>query len=141
MRKSKWRLVVDTNIWISFLISKNFPELLRLIETQKVVLLFSNELLEELLAVAERPKMRRYFPFENSYNLLGLFDVYGEFIEVKSKTSFSTDKADNFLIDLAVDGRADYLITGDAALLNVMTVKKTRIVKYSDFLKCIKYER
>jgi predicted nucleic acid-binding protein len=37
------------------------------------------------------------------------------------------------LLELAVDGNADYLITGDKDLLVLQTIKKTRIIKMNDF--------
>jgi len=52
------RLILDTNLWISFLISSKFEKLDELLFNQKSKLLFSQELLEEFVAVAKRPKLR-----------------------------------------------------------------------------------
>ena len=58
--KSK-RVVVDTNIWISFLISKNENGLFDLIWEEKVVLLFSEESFLEFTKVSQRAKFKKYF--------------------------------------------------------------------------------
>jgi len=44
------------------------------------------------------------------------------------------DAKDNFLLELAVDGKADYLVTGDNDLLILQTVQKTKIIRMNDFL-------
>jgi len=55
------RIVIDTNLWISFLITKDFSKLDEIIFTRQCRLLFSNELLDEFIEVAQRPKLRRFF--------------------------------------------------------------------------------
>lgn len=55
------RIIIDTNLWISFLITKNFTKLDKIIFSNKVILIFSKELLEEFIEVARRPKFRLFF--------------------------------------------------------------------------------
>lgn len=141
MRKSNLRLVIDTNLWISFLISNRLDELTQLIAAGKVTILFSVELVEEILKVAERPKMRKYFPLNDIYALVAMIDVYGEIVEVKSNVTLCRDSKDNFLLNLAIDGKADYLITGDDDLLTIVQIKKTKIIKYSDFVTKIAFKK
>jgi uncharacterized protein len=61
MQKKVSRIVIDTNLWISFLITKDFTRLDEIIFSRKCILVFSQELLDEFLAVARRPKFRRFF--------------------------------------------------------------------------------
>ncbi len=56
------KIIIDTNLWISFLISNDFSKLDEIIFTRGVRLIFSQELLDEFNDVAHRPKMRRFFP-------------------------------------------------------------------------------
>lgn len=134
--KSK-RIILDTNIWISFLISKYFPELGGLIKTGKMVLIFSNELIEEFIEVVNRPKFKHYFTTKDIEKLLKTFDQFAELIEVTSQLKLCRDEKDNFLLDLAVDGSADYLITGDKDLLILERIKKTQILTYQEFLETL----
>ena len=138
MKIRKIKIILDTNIWISFLITKDFKKLDLLIKRGKIQLLFSNELLEEFISVAQRPKFKKYFTKDDIEKLLDNFDSYGKIIEIKSDIKECRDIKDNFLLNLAIDGRADYLITGDNDLLNIHTIKKTKIVSITDFLKIIK---
>ena len=61
MPKRRDRVILDTNLWISFLINKDFSRLDRIINDKKVVLLYSQELIEEFIEVARRPKFKKYF--------------------------------------------------------------------------------
>jgi putative PIN family toxin of toxin-antitoxin system len=56
MREKKDRLVIDTNLWISYLLGLNFGSLTDSIQNRLIILLFSKELLDEFLVVAVRPK-------------------------------------------------------------------------------------
>jgi len=60
-RKSK--VILDTNLWISFLITKSFSKLDQLIRHGKIQLLFSEEALSEFLEVATRPNFKDYFTY------------------------------------------------------------------------------
>jgi len=56
----------------------------------------------------------------------------------KSNEDACRDFKDNFLLSLAVDGKADYLLTGDNDLLALNPFKDTLIVTFSAFLEKIK---
>ena len=132
--KSK-RVILDTNLWISFLISKNFRTLDSLISNGKILLLFSNESLEEFADVVERPKFKKYFSQKDVQYILDAFSQFGELVDIKSNISICRDEKDNFLLDLSVDGKADYLITGDKDLLVLSKIEKTEIITISSFLE------
>ena len=135
MRNLKSRIILDTNLWISFLISKDFSRLDEIIFSKKSILIFSQELLEEFLEVVKRPKFRRYFAQTDIEELLETIDEYGEFIVVKSKIKICRDAKDNFLLSLAVDGKADFLLTGDQDLLMIKKIGKTNIKTISSFFE------
>lgn len=135
--KSK-KVILDTNLWISFLISGNFNEIDKLLEEKRIILIFSDELLEEFIDVIQRPKFRNYFSLQDIQQLLNAFDQFGKLVEVNSTVAICRDAKDNFLLNLALDGKADYLITGDKDLLVIDRIKKTRILTYRDFLNRVK---
>ena len=134
MKNKVSRIIIDTNLWIRFLITKNFTRLDEIIFSKKCVLIFSQELLEEFLTVAKRPKFRRFFSSSDIEEILETIQEYAEFIEVTSKTDFCKDPKDNFLLSLSLDGNADFLLTGDNDLLILTKFRKTSIVTISDFL-------
>lgn len=132
--KSK-KLILDTNLWISFLISKKFDLIDNLILTEDFQLIFSKELLEEFTTVAQRGKFKKYFDNNDIIKLLKLFDIYGKIIEVSSKIEICRDYKDNFLLSLAIDSNSDYLLTGDSDLLILKKIGKTKIITWNNFLK------
>ena len=138
MAKKPDRIIIDTNLWISFLLTRDFKKMDERIIKGKVSVLFSLELIEEFLNVVDRPKLKRYFNLKDVQQLIELFDSYGEIIEVKSKVSHCRDSKDNFILALAKDSKADYLITGDHDLLVLNQYEGTHIISIIDYLKTIK---
>jgi len=129
------RLIIDTNLWITFLISKNFTRLDPFIFNRSTTLLFSQELLDEFIVVASRPKFRKHFSIQQLEQILQRIADGADFVEVKSVVGLCSDSKDNFPLSLAIDGKADYLITGDADLLDLKKIGQTTIVTLSDYLQ------
>jgi len=128
------RVIIDTNLWISFLISKKYNDLDPLIKSKNIQLVFSSELIVEFLDVAKRPKFKKFFKNSDIQKLLSLMHNFGELITVNSRVDYCRDKKDNFLLNLSIDGKVDFLITGDVDLLVIGKVMKTQIVSWSDFI-------
>lgn len=133
------RLILDTNLWISFLISSKYEKLDELLFNQKCKLLFSQELLEEFVAVAKRPKLRKYISRDELEDILETIDEVAEFVNVTSEISECRDPKDNFLLSLAVDGKADYLLTGDKDLLVLKKIEETEIRTISEFFDIVDF--
>lgn len=131
------KIIIDTNLWISFLISGNYSQLDIIILERKCKLIFSEELLNEFISVVKRPKFRKFFESEDIENLLEVIEDYAEFVDVKTEVSICRDLKDNFLLSLAIDSMADYLITGDKDLLELVNIDKTKILTMSQFLALI----
>ena len=63
---------------------------------------------------------------------------FGMLIRVSSETDLCRDKKDNFLLNLAIDSNADYLVTGDLDLLELEKIKKTKIITIQELRVKIK---
>ena len=61
----------------------------------------------------------------------------GTIIQVSSVVEICRDAKDNFLLALAKDSQADYLITVDADLLVIKKFEHTEIVTYTEFEICL----
>jgi len=129
------RIVLDTNLWISFLITKDLSKLDKRIFTGETILIFSQELLHEFITVVSRPKFKKYFSQEEIIEILDIIDQQAIFVEVTSDIKKCRDEKDNFLLSLAVDGNADFLITGDQDLLELKSIEKTQIVTINQYLE------
>ncbi len=119
--------MLDTNLWISHLISKRLGKVDELFARENLVVLFSAELRDEFIEVAQRPKFQKYFSSSDLVALLDLFDAYGEMIQVQRIVNACRDDKDNFLLALAAGGRADFLLTGDNDLLVLEKFEATEI--------------
>ncbi|HUH34026.1 MAG TPA: putative toxin-antitoxin system toxin component, PIN family [Daejeonella sp.] len=139
MRKSKpLRLIIDTNLWISLIISRKLNRLDPLLYSHNARLLFSIELIQEIEMTIAKPKLEKYFQNEALSEMLTVFEPFIDLISVKSKVNLCRGPKDDFLLALAKDGKADYLITGDKDLLSIGRFEQTSILTISEFLVKIK---
>ena len=129
------KLVIDTNLWISFIISKKLNQLEPILFTDNCRILFSIELVEELEATIKKPKLQKYFSENALEEMLTIFDLYIDFVKIKSKIEICRDSKDDFLLALAKDGKVSFLITGDNDLLEIGQFGETSIIKITDFIK------
>lgn len=98
-------------------------------------MVFSQELLDEFLEVARRPKFRRFFSPADIEGIIETIDEYADFVKVRTKIDACRDPKDNFLLSLSVDGNVGFLLTGDKDLLDMTKFGETAIVTISDFLQ------
>ncbi|MEQ9288141.1 MAG: putative toxin-antitoxin system toxin component, PIN family [Cyclobacteriaceae bacterium] len=133
MPKKVLRVVVDTNLWISYLLSDNFRQLDDLVRNNRIVILLDDILMGEIIEVASRAKFKKYFSKDDIFKLLCFLNEHAEFVNVKSTVDLCRDKKDNFLLALAKDGKSDFLITGDEDLLVLKFVEGTKIISWNEF--------
>lgn len=126
-------IILDTNLWISFLLMKDYSKLDKIFSNNLLTLLFSEELLNEFIEVAKRPYFNKYFSLSNLEELLMQIRNSAEFINVISNIKVCRDPKDNFLLALAKDGKADYLLSGDKHLLELKKFGKTKIITITGF--------
>lgn len=126
------KVVIDTNIFISGLLFGGNPEkVLKAWISHKFILCISPELQVELVI-----KLQNKFGVKDTYitSLLVSFDEYAEKYIPHKKISLVRDPNDNFLLELAEEAQAEFLITGDKDLLSLGSHKSTRIVTPREFL-------
>jgi len=133
------RVILDTNLLISFLISQKLDVIDDLLLRGKLTLLFSAELIEEFITVASRPKFKKYFSNEDIRKLLTFFDSYGKLISISSSITICRDYKNNFLLNLAIDGKADFLVSGDDDLLCLKKIENIPIVTFNQLLSKLEF--
>lgn len=84
-----------------------------------------NQLLEEINLVTQRPKLQKYFPVTKVQEFLEVLNIIGFSIEITSEVSIGRDAKDNYLLALAKDSQAYFLITGDRDLLSWVNFEGT----------------
>jgi len=129
----KCRIIIDTNLWISFLLSKRFGFIDKLLDSGKAELVFCTELLAELIEVTNRPKLKKFFTADDWTLIQEIIDRHAIHVPLVSSVTLCRDEKDNFLLSLAKDAKADYLLTGDKDLLVLKTFGVTQIITITEF--------
>jgi uncharacterized protein len=134
------RVVLDTNILVSALISRSGPtdRLYVAWKDQRYELVTSIEQLEEFRRVTRYARVKALIEPSAAgalYNQLRASNIVLDKLPVINR---SRDPGDNFLLAMAEAGAAEYLVTGDKR--DVPALKKhgnTHIVKATDMLKLL----
>ena len=132
-----FKVIVDSNIWISFLMGKNLKGLQEYIDSQTIIIVTCNEQIQELTEVFKKSKIKKYFTLQQIREFFELLEESSVNVVLKTKTELCRDLKDNYLLSLAIDSDADFLITGDNDLLILTSVENTKIIKFIDFEKII----
>ena len=138
MANKNVRVIVDTNVWISFLIGKRLSNLKQHIVEEKVTIITSEQLLTEIKLVTQRAHLKKYFPKKAVEELIDLLETIAEKVEIKPTYTICRDPKDNFLFDLIHFSNADYLVTGDKDLLEHNPFKTAQVVTPNEFEKKLK---
>lgn len=127
------RVIVDTNLWISFLIGRELQSLKNLILSERIKLITTDQLIDEIVLVTSREKLRKYFNPAKVADLLSLLEIVSEKVRLKRIEKVCRDPKDDFLLALSKESKADFLITGDNDLLEIKVYGKTEILNAKQF--------
>lgn len=135
----KLRIVLDTNVVISALL---FPGrsgvLVNYWKEKKFIFLLSREILEEYIRVLSYPKFNLR---EEEIKCLIQREIllYVEITKAKSRIEMiKDDLEDNKFLSLGVDGKADYIVSGDSHLLSLGDYSGVKIISLDAFLEKLK---
>lgn len=109
------RVVLDANILVSALLTPGGEaEAIRRQVEDRFTLLVSDALFTELDRVLRYPRLQAKFPHLSDEKIaayLASLRERGERVSVTAQIDVASDPDDNHVLALAVDGRADYLVT------------------------------
>lgn len=130
------RVVIDTNVLISAIFWVGKPKaILNSARKGNITYLTSEPLLKELINVlTTKDKPFQVTSKDANYIVKHLKEI-AEIIPTKSRVSICKDDADNRVLECAIDGKADYIVTGDKHLLDIRVIKEIKILNTAEFLK------
>ena len=132
------RIVIDTNVLISATFWTGNPkQLLNRVRKKEFVLLTSQILLNELKEVLIRPDKPFKLSEEEAEHVVNRIRSLAEIVRTHSFVKICRDEQDNRVLECAIDGGADWIISGDAHLLELQSFQGVRIGTVGDFLSCI----
>lgn len=130
----KETIVFDTNVLISGYLWQGKPrQALRLVKSAKLRLLFCKETMDELVRVLSK---KFGLDAHEIYRLVLNIERIGKNIDVISRAHpVSVDPSDNVFINLATDGDAKLIVSGDSHLLSLKSYGEIEIISVDEFVK------
>lgn len=108
------RVVIDTNVILSSYITRGGTSwrAVRFV-LENHTLLMCSETLSELIAKFSAEKFARYGSEAERMEYVSGIEEMAEFVTVTTQVSDCSDPKDNIFLSLAIDGGADFIVTGD----------------------------
>ena len=130
------RFVFDINALISaFLIEESVPSQALRAALNKGVVLVSAPLLTTLAGVLQRPKFDRYLTLDEREELVAAFVASSRMVEIAERIRACRDPDDDAILEVAVNGNAAAIITGDPDLLVLNPFRGVQILAPADFVR------
>ncbi|MEQ1606910.1 MAG: putative toxin-antitoxin system toxin component, PIN family [Pyrinomonadaceae bacterium] len=131
------RCVIDNNVLISSATHGGLPLLAleRVLTTGR--LLTSVKAIRELSEVLGRDKFEKYLPKAERVEFVAYVIKVSSSIEILEAIKVCRDPKDNMLLEVAGNGGADFLITGDGDLLELDLFRSVRIINPREFVEIL----
>jgi len=130
------RLVFDTNTLIShLLVPSSIPARAVATGLRAGRLIVSDDTLGELVEVLSRPKFDHYISLRDRQDFFRYFGRVVERITIIRSVTGCRDPKDDKFLELAVNGRASHIITGDQDLLALHPFQSIPIITPARYLK------
>ena len=139
------RVVLDTNVLVAATVIAGGQEarILRAWRAGAFDLVVSPAILEEIGRVLTEARLRRRRWMTDDEVAALLESLAQESILVSGRVlvQVSRDPADDKFLAAAVEGRADYVVTGDRDLLDLETYRGVRVIRPGSFARQLAAER
>jgi len=130
------RIVADTNCLVSrLLLPSSVPGDAVRKAVDSGLLLVSEATMNELADVLARPKFDRYIRLADRQQFLRLLGRVAEFVPVVYPVRECRDRKDDKFLEVALNGKADLIITGDADLLDLHPWQGIAVLSPAQYLK------
>ena len=135
------RVVLDTNVWISgIFFGRGVPaQLLSGWRDGQFVVLMTSATLEELERILRRKTEQFGASPDLAVGWLNYVIAYATIVDVETSVEgVSRDSKDDIMLEAAVNGTADYLVTGDRDLLVLKNFMGAWVVTPREFLDLLR---
>jgi len=133
------RVVIDTNVLISAIFWTGKPkQILNKVRQEEITFLTSEFILEGLKKVLRKGDKPFKLSEEEADRVVTAMRELAVVVNIGSQVSVCQDENDNRVLECAIDGNADCIITGDFHLLQLGSFQKIDIMTVSDFLDYFK---
>ena len=134
------KVILDCNIWISFLIGHQTDLMRKILTDVRLDVYVCPQLMEEINDVANRDKIKKYVAKNDLEDLLRLIAVFCKQVAIDCHTNaIIRDPKDLYLFSFAECIDADYIVSGDLDVLDIHQHNNTRMIKLSEFKQMMQY--
>ena len=133
------KIVLDTNVWLSGIFwDREASKIIEKAGKKDIQIIISEDILSEIINVLNREsKFQKYL-----FNLrLSIEDILrtalsiSTLIETKNKLDIiKADPKDNIILEAALEGKSEYIISYDNHLLNMIEFRGIKIISPVEFL-------
>lgn len=131
------KIFIDTNVWISYFLSRTFGNLENILSKKEIKIYTSLEQLDELERVLRYPKLKKYFSEDAIVDIMKFVSEKCIIVSIERIIQDCRDPEDNYILDIGTQFHLDYIITGDEDLLALHPFKKIKILKITKFIEMI----
>lgn len=130
------KVVLDVNIFISFLISHQPPisTIFDMWVKRELTICYSMEILEELENALKYPKIRELTSSLETESLINAVKVFGTLVIPTQKVDICRDKKDNKYLEASLESVSKFLISGDNDLLALKEFEGISILSPHEFI-------
>ncbi|MFP5378542.1 MAG: putative toxin-antitoxin system toxin component, PIN family [Vicinamibacteria bacterium] len=129
------RVVIDTNVFVSgLLISTSVPARVVNLAVRDHQLLVSSDTLRELARILLAPRFDKYVSRDKRTDLIARLAPIVEVVEIVQTVQASRDPRDDKFLEVAVNGGADTIVSGDDDLLVLHSFRGIAILRPADSL-------
>lgn len=126
--------VFDSNIWISFILKKEFHKLIEIIIDNNLKVFISDEMLYEIENVLIRPKFSKYINDNNINEAIIIISKVSVIFNDYKTVRLTRDIKDDYIIALAKATKSKFVVTGDKDLLEYKHSPPPFIINLNQFM-------
>lgn len=135
MTSTKPRVILDTNLLVSRALT---PSSVTASAVRMIIdhchLLVSQATMDEFATVLNRIQSKGFVKQDEALVLIRAYKELVEWVPIIERVAECRDPKDDKFLELAVNGKAEYIITGDQDLLVLHPFRDTKILTTKDFI-------
>jgi len=134
------KIVLDTNVWLSGIFwDREASKIIEKAEKKDIQIIISEDILSEIANVLSRESKFQKYIINSRLSIEDMLRTIlsiSTLIETRSKLDIiKADPKDNIILEAALDGRVEYIISYDNHILNMIEFRNIKIISPGEFLK------
>jgi len=131
-----FKVVIDSNVFISalYLPESRPAEVVLLARRRKIINFISPQILKEVERII---KEKLFWDNYKTRSAMARIKKFSEVVKPKERLAIIADDPDNRILECAVAGQTDFIISGDQHLLHLKNYQGIKILTPAAFLEAI----